>query len=77
MAKIIIKYSNQPTGIVGTAIKNGIVFSMDDATNQWKLKSKETAVQIEFVWSKKDYPTFEEWKEILIEDGYIVDYKNI
>lgn len=57
------------TGNRGTAAKDGLVFEMRELEKEWKL-IMSGAVTIEYKYSKKDFPTFEEWTETLIADGY-------
>lgn len=68
MATITYTFGNN-TGSRGTATKNGLVFEMRELVKEWKL-TMSGAVRIEYKYSKKDFPTFEEWTEALLADGY-------
>lgn len=69
MAKVefVVQTSNPDRG---TFKKGETLYQARETINKWKLVAKELPVKIEFEWSKKDFPTFEEWVDELSASGY-------
>ena len=69
MAKVevVVQTSNSDKG---TFKKGEMLYQAKENVSKWKLVAKDVAVTIEFEWSKKDFPTFEEWVEELLANGY-------
>lgn len=60
------------TGPIGTATKDGKGYTIKSTQDKWKLIINAPVISCEFVFSKKDLPTFAELKTFLTEDGYQV-----
>jgi len=73
MSTITYTFKNgKVEGITGKASKDGVVYSMKETSASWHLSTGDS-VKIELKWSKKDFPTYEEWKSMLVDEGYTVE----
>lgn len=60
------------TGPVGTAIKNGIGYTIKSTSKKWKLVNNTGEVNFEIVISKKNFSSYVELKNYLVGEGYQV-----
>ena len=70
MATINYTFKGMQKSECGTARKDGLDYAMRELTRQWKIVNVTGTHTVEFVWYKKDIPTFEEWCAELTKDGY-------
>lgn len=68
----ILKTRDTMVGPIGTATKDGKGYTIKSTKYEWKLIINAPVVSCKFVYSKKDFPTFEELKEFLTAEGYQV-----
>lgn len=60
------------TGPIGTATKDGRGYTIKSTKDKWKLIINAPIISCEFVFAKKDLPTFDSLKAHLTKEGYQV-----
>ena len=70
MATITYTFKGTQKSDRGTARKDGVDYEMRELQTRWKLVNVVGTYTTEYVWSKKDIPTFEDWRVELSKDGY-------
>lgn len=73
MTKLTITINGALKNPRGTARKDGVEYKMRELQTKWKLVGKlkvEKTLQVDWSWSKKDCPTFEDWCNVLSQDGF-------
>ena len=56
----------------GTATLNGIEYEMKELQSKWQLVAHQGSAKMVFEWRKKDYATFDEWRQFLVDSGYVI-----
>lgn len=70
MATITYTFKGIQKSNRGTARKDGVDYEMRELQTRWKIVNVAGTHSVEFVWYKKDIPTFEDWCAELSSAGY-------
>lgn len=70
MATITFTANGMQKSNRGSARKDGVEYEMRELQSKWKLVTTSGSAKIEFEWSKKDFSSFDLWREYLVANGY-------
>ena len=70
MAKVTVVVRGGKEGTQGVFRKGDLRYAVRETETYWKLVGLDMPIKVEMQWSRKDFPTFEEWTDELLSNGY-------